>query len=200
MRRALDLDVSGLPAHGNGMASPLWWGMCGLMAIEGTMFVLLIVTYLFLGTKVVWWPPEGVEPPSLALATVNLAILLVSVLPAYWASEASARHDLPGVRRNLLVNFLMVVAFFAIRVVEWRQLSFRWDTHAYGSIVWIILALHTTHVTSAGLETLVFVVLAYLGKIGAEQRAGVDADSLYWYFVVAAWIPFYLIVFVVPRL
>ena len=44
MRRPVVLDVSDLPAFAFGARATLWWGVWGLIAIEGTMFGLLIAS------------------------------------------------------------------------------------------------------------------------------------------------------------
>jgi len=194
------LDVSGLPAVALGHRAPVWWATVGLMLIEGAMFAMILASYLYYGTTVPDWPPHGMEPPSLLLATIGLVLLVVSILPAYWASEAAAKHDRRGIVRGLALNLAMALVFVVIRGVEWAQLSFRWDSGVYGSLVWTILALHTTHVVSASTETAVVLAIALSPRFGDEHRVGVDADSIYWYFVVGAWVPFYVLLFVVPRL
>ena len=39
------LDVSHLPTVAFGTRSLTWWGVMGMMAIEGTVFVLMIASY-----------------------------------------------------------------------------------------------------------------------------------------------------------
>ena len=36
----------------------------------------------------------------------------------------------------------------AIRGYEFANLNVRWDANAYGSILWVILGLHTTHLAT----------------------------------------------------
>ncbi|HJQ85580.1 MAG TPA: cytochrome c oxidase subunit 3 [Candidatus Binatia bacterium] len=200
MRSERTIDVSDLSPVAIGHHAPLWWGTAGMMAIEATMFALVVAVYLYYGTTVDDWPPTGVRPPSLTIATVNLVLLVVSCFPTYFASEASARDDPGGVANWLLLNLVCVVAFLVLRIVEWRGLAFTWDSHVYGSLVWTIFGLHTTHVVSATFETLIIVIIVLTGRFGDKQRIGVDADSVYWYFVVGAWLPFYVLLFLVPAL
>ena len=46
----------------------------------------------------------------------------------------------------------MSIAFglvlIAVRGFEFAALNVQWDTNAYGSIVWALLALHTTHIVT----------------------------------------------------
>ncbi|HEV7518004.1 MAG TPA: hypothetical protein VGR07_17025, partial [Thermoanaerobaculia bacterium] len=54
------LDVSELPTVVFGSRAPLWWGLIGMIAIESTMFALLVVTYYYLRGNAQVWPPHGV--------------------------------------------------------------------------------------------------------------------------------------------
>jgi heme/copper-type cytochrome/quinol oxidase subunit 3 len=86
-----------------------------------------------------------------------------------------------------------------MRAMEMHRLTFRWDSHAYGSIYWSLLGLHTSHVIASTVESIVLVALIARGYFHDEQRLGLRTDGLYWYFVVAAWIPLYAILFLFPR-
>ena len=88
-----------------------------------------------------------------------------------------------------------------IRGFEFNSLNVRWTDDAYGSIIWALLVLHTSHILTDWFDT---VVLAFLMRtpLAYEGRRQVDADenSLYWRFVWLAWIPIYLMIYWVPRL
>jgi hypothetical protein len=40
------IDVSGLPDHGFGSRSIMWWATVGVIAIEATVFVVTIAAYI----------------------------------------------------------------------------------------------------------------------------------------------------------
>ncbi|HET9578672.1 MAG TPA: hypothetical protein VFP44_12640, partial [Usitatibacter sp.] len=42
------LDVAQLPSYAFGPRSLMWWGTMGIIAIEGTVFVMMVVTYFYL--------------------------------------------------------------------------------------------------------------------------------------------------------
>ena len=60
------LDVSRLPTVGFGSHSITWWGIMGMMAIEGTVFVLMIASYFYLHSRSSEWPPHRSPPDLLA--------------------------------------------------------------------------------------------------------------------------------------
>jgi cytochrome c oxidase subunit III len=88
-----------------------------------------------------------------------------------------------------------------IRGFEFNSLNCRWTDNAYGSIVWALLLLHTTHILTDWADTIVLWALIRT-PLGHEPRRLVDVDenSLYWRYVWLLWIPIYLMIYWVPRL
>jgi cytochrome c oxidase subunit 3 len=193
------LDVSKLPTYAYGNRSLMWWGTWGMIFIEGTVFVMALVTYYYLRDFSETWPPEG-DPPRLLFGTVNLFILLASGLPNHWAKKAAEREDLGAVRLWLVVSLLFALAFIVVRTFEFPALNTHYDANAYGSIVYMILILHTVHlVTDAG-DTAVLTVLMFTGPLEGKRFVDVAENALYWWFVVLSWIPIYFTLYIAPRM
>jgi cytochrome c oxidase subunit III len=192
--RAEAIDVSQLPSFAFSHRSPMWWGTLGMMAIEGTVFALAVATYFYLRSHSDTWPMTA-PPPDLLWGTLNTAIMLVSAIPNHMAKKAGERYDVPGVRLWIIVGLLFGAAFIAVRVMEFAALNVRWDSNAYGSIVWTLLGLHTVHMVTDWLDTLVLGVLFFTGPLEGKRFVDVSENSMYWYFVVWTWIPIYLVIY-----
>lgn len=200
MRQRPALDVSALPTTAFGQRDPLFWGVLGIMSIEGTMFALMAASYFYLRGGARMWPPAGAFHPGIGLTTANLLILMASTVPMALAARAAKRQDLPAIRLWLIVATVLCVAVLALRWVILQHLTFRWDSHAYGSLIWTTAALHTTHVVTGTCENILFIVLLTKGPVEDKHMDDLWLNSLYWYFVVACWIPFYCIFFLDPGL
>jgi cytochrome c oxidase subunit III len=192
--RAEAIDVSQLPSFAFSHRSPMWWGTLGMMAIEGTVFALAVATYFYLRSHSDTWPMTA-PPPDLLWGTLNTAIMLVSAIPNHLAKKAGERYDVPGVRLWIVVGLLFGAAFIGVRVMEFAALNVRWDSNAYGSIVWTLLGLHTVHMVTDWLDTLVLGVLFFTGPLEGKRFVDVSENSMYWYFVVWTWIPIYLVIY-----
>ncbi len=199
-RSAPAIDVSRLPPGGFGHRSLLWWGTFGLVFIEGTMFALAIAAYFYLRTRTPDWPPAGTAPPRLLWGTVNLVLLLVSTVPNELAKKAAEHIDLRAVRLWLLACLAFGVAFNAVRVLEFYNLNVMWTDNAYGSIVWMLIGLHTVHIATDVVDTGVLTVLMFTGPIEEKRFVDVSENAMYWYFVVFTWIPIYGVIYWAPRL
>lgn len=188
------MDVSGLPSFAFGHGSLMWWGTWGMMLIEGTVFALAIATYFYLRSHSVTWPLSAL-PPDLIWGTVNTVILLVSALPNHMAKKSAEKLDLKGVRIWLCVGLLFGFAFIGVRVLEFGTLNVRWDSNAYGSIVWTLLGFHTAHLLTDVADTIVLVVLFFTGPLEGKRFVDVAENSMYWYFVVWVWVPIYFTIY-----
>jgi heme/copper-type cytochrome/quinol oxidase subunit 3 len=194
------LDVSTLPPGAFGSRSLMWWGTLGIILIEGTAFALTIGAYFFLVTRVPAWPPSGVLPPALLWGTLNTVILLLSAVPNQLAKSASEDVSLGGVRLWMTVCLLFGLVFNVIRIYEFRHLNVTWDQNSYGSIVWLLLGLHTVHIVTDFLDTAVLTLLMFVGPVEEKRFIDVEENALYWYFVVLSWLPIYGVIYWAPRL
>lgn len=200
MTPARTLDVAHLPPGAFGFRSLTWWATMGVVLIEGTAFALAIAGYFYLGVRLPKWPPDGVAPPDLRWGTINTLILLASLVPNELTRRAAEHVDLRRVRVWLWMSLLFAAAFNVVRALEFTSLNVRWDRDSYGSIVWLLLGLHTTHIVTDFLDSLVLGVLMVVGPVDEHRFVDVEENTVYWYFVVLAWLPIYGVIYWAPRL
>ena len=194
------LDLSALPEGGFGPRNVIWWGNLAFMLIEGTAFVLAMGAYLYLHSRGGSWPPAGDRPPGLLWSGLFTAGLVASLVPNHWVVKRTRAKDAAGVRIGILVMSAVGVVLLAIRGYELTTLNVRWDRDAYGSVVWMLMALHTSHVITDLGDTVVQALWLHTHQIDTEQFSQVDDNAAYWAFVVVAWVPIYLLVYWFPRL
>lgn len=200
MNGDLVVDAADLPEVPLDSRALVWWGTLGMVVIESTVFALSIATYFYLRMVSPAWPPAPIPPPRLLLTSINLGVLFLSLIPAIWADKAAEKEDARHVRIALALSLVFGAIFLAGRVYEFRALNCWWNSNSYGSVTWTLLGLHTFHVVASLIETAI--VLAVFVFRRPERRHFLDArlDGVYWYFVVAAWTPLWVVVFLVPRI
>jgi heme/copper-type cytochrome/quinol oxidase subunit 3 len=198
VRRGDALDVAQLPTYGFGTRSLMWWGTAGMIAIEGVAFAFMIVIYFYLRSLAPAWPAAK-GPPDLLWGTVNLAVILVSALPFIWSDRAAIELDLPKVRIAMLLCSLFGLTLCGVRWMEFTALNVRWDDSAYGSVVWVLMGLHTFNLVTDVGDTLVLTALMFKGPLEGKHFVDIAENSGYWNFVVLSWIPIYAVVYWAPR-
>ena len=196
---ALMLDVRHLPSFGFGHRSLMWWGTVCLMLIEGTVFAIAAMAYFYLRSLTAHWPLDA-APPALLWGSVNTAVLLLSMWPNQLAKRAADCEQRGRARLWLAVCLLFAVVFLVIRGFEFAALNVSWYANAYGSVVWLLLGLHTTHLITDAVDTAVLAVLLFTGPFEGKRFVDVSENALYWYFVVLSWLPIYAVIYLAPRL
>jgi heme/copper-type cytochrome/quinol oxidase subunit 3 len=200
MRERVALDVSHLPLHATGISSPTWWATCAFMLIEGSGFSLAIAVYFYLMSLAPQWPIDA-PPPDLWAGTILTVLLVASVVPNILVSRWARKRDLRRVRIGLIVMSVMGIVPLVFRAFEFKTLNVLWDDNAYGSITWTILGLHTTHILTDLVDTIVLTCLMFSRHADNTRRYGdVEDNALYWNFVVLTWLPIYACLYGVPRL
>ena len=201
MKRRSALDDAALPDQGFVHHAPIWWGSTLMMLIEVAGFAILVATYFYIWRNFDTWPPTRTLLPDLGVSTINLLVLLVSILPMRWAARLALRHGNPKVLGFwLLLCVLFGITAAVLRVLEFKGVHTRYDSNAYGAIVWSILAVHFAHIIAATIETFVIGILMFLGPVEEKHFVDVAANAAYWYFVVFSWVVLYVIVFLAPRI
>jgi heme/copper-type cytochrome/quinol oxidase subunit 3 len=191
---------AGLPDQGFSHHAPFWWGSTLMITIEGAGLAILIVTYFYIRQTFNAWPPPRTPLPELGVSTLDVAVLVVSILPMWYVAQLAQKHDksrLIGI--GLLLCVLLGVVAAVLRLLEFKGVHTRWDANTYGAIVWSILAVHLAHIIAATLETLIIGILVLAGPVEGQHVADILANAVYWYFVALSWVALYTIVFLTPR-
>ena len=200
-RQDFSIDLEPLPTHGFGRRSLTWWGIVAFFLIEGTAFALALATYFYLMNQERSWPPVPILPPDLIAGTLFTVVILLSEIPNTLAKKAAEAFDTAAVRRWLIVVSVIGTALLVIRAFEFNSMNVLWHDNAYGSVVWMLLVLHTTHIATDWVDTLVLTALMHT-RYGTEARRFVDCseNAVYWRFVWLLWLPMYGVIYWLPRL
>ncbi|MFL5301918.1 MAG: heme-copper oxidase subunit III [Anaeromyxobacteraceae bacterium] len=194
------LDVSDLPTHAFAPRDPMMWGALGLVAIESTMFALCWASLLYLRGNFVPYPPTAL-PRSIAVSgAIEVLLLLATLPPTHWMNGAAEAGKLRPMRRAVTLSVALQGATLLVRAWTLGHLPFRWDTHAHGSMVWLTAGMHTVHLVTGFVEEAVLLVLLFKGPVLEKHQTDIHTTGYYWYFVVAWWIPTYLLLYVDPLL
>jgi len=194
----LTLDVSKLPTVVFGVRSLTWWGVIGMMAIEGMVFVLMIASYFYLHSRSVEWPPHS-NPPDLFWGTLNTILFLVSALPNEWYRRRAHKGDRRAVQIGLVIMTLFAIGNVIIRYFELLHLNTDWSIDAYGSAVWTLMGLHVVHLLTDLVDTAVLTALFFTSMVEGKRFMDASENAGYWYFVILTWLPIYLVIYWAPR-
>lgn len=194
-------DLAPLPTHAFGDRSLTWWGIVAFFLIEGTAFALALAAYFYLLNQEQYWPPPPFPPPDMLAGTLFTILILLSEIPNTLLKAAAEAEDLERTRKLLIVVGAIGLVLMVLRAFEFNSLNVLWYQNAYGSAIWMLLVLHTTHIATDWIDTLVLAALMHTPH-GSEGRRFVDCseNSVYWRFVWLLWLPIYVVIYWLPRL
>ncbi len=202
------IDVSELAPSALDHRSPIWIGNALLLAIETTMFAILVATYMYFRGNFHDWPPPQVNyqpinlhpSPDLVWGFLNFIVILGAAFFMLLADRASLRFDKPSVLRWTGCTVAFGLLAIVLRFREFHGTQFRWDDNAYASIVWAILVMHLLHLLVGVCED--SLMLAYISKYGLDDKHARDVrvTAVYWYWIGLIWIPLFAIIYFGPYL
>jgi cytochrome c oxidase subunit 3 len=163
-----------------------WWGVALLAATEATFFGTLLASYYYLRFSSGSWPPDGIEPPAVALPLALTGALVATALPTWLSVRAARRGDVAATRLWLLVAVLAQIGYLVAQGFLFASDldKFGPGASAYGSIYFTMLGAHHAHVVLGVLLELGLIALLLRGLTN-YRLIGVQAVALYLWFVDA---------------
>ena len=193
-------DISTLPKVVFGPRDLTWWGTLGFIVIEGFTLVLCATAYIYLGRNFDAWPPFGTALPELLLPTIHVLLMLASIPLMIWISREARKFELERVRLGLTIATALCATFVVLRLFELLDsLNVRWDSNAYGSAQWLLLGAHGTLLAIQFVEVGGIAGIFWFAPLERKHFADADDVAFYWYFMVASWIPLYVLSFLGPH-
>ena len=173
--------------------TPLGVGVIVWLASELMFFAGLFAAWFTLRAGNDPWPPEGVEL-EVGRTAVATAVLLASSGTIHLAVVAGKLENRAAAVRWLAVTAFLGAAFLANTVAEWSSDGFGIDSHAYGSIFYLLTGFHGLHVLG-GILLMGAVAGAVAGRSRAPAAATVEVAAAYWHFVDVVWVAVFAMVY-----
>ena len=156
-----DVDVRTLPETAFGLRNLPTWATIGFMVIEGSTLVIAMGAYFYLKRNFPEWPPPPTPLPDLMIPSINAVLLLATMLPMVIAGRAARATSMPKMRVALVIGTLMSLVCTVLRGFEFAALNTRWDSSAYGSVVWVLVGLHSSLLVVDLLESVAMSALTF---------------------------------------
>jgi cytochrome c oxidase subunit I+III len=176
-----------LPDYVSGAQSHSWWAMVVLMLVDGSVFANLVFAFFYLWTIAPrGWPPAGMEIPGL-----TISILCATLWVASSGIFGLANRALSGNSSRLLsstavlIAMLLMWAAFALNTHALLSTDVRPDAHAYGAVIFTMLAWQGLHVFLLTLMAGYTLARSWAGLLDRERRNTFDNTRVMWHYSVA---------------
>jgi cytochrome c oxidase subunit III len=176
-----------------------WIGMVIFLASWVLLFGALFFAWGLLRFRAASWPPEGVEPLSVALPTLNTVLLVVSSIAlqgGLWAARAG-RPKLVG--RLVLAAVLLADAFMAGQILVWvgtmREGFTPASAGAYSALFYGLSWFHGLHVAVGAIALSWLAYRGYQGGYTPARHLSLRLWTMYWHFVGIVWLIMFVLLF-----
>jgi cytochrome c oxidase subunit 3 len=174
-------------------------GMGAFIVAELSIFVILIVAYIFyLGKSLSGPTPTILRPP------IFLSVCLIS-------SSATMELAVRGLRRGSgrifgawwLLTFALGATFLTGTGIEWRHLivdeGLTISTNLFGTTFYSLVGLHAFHVLVGLVLIGLGVIFTAMRRVSRGDAPKIEVLSLYWHFVDTVWVVVFTVVYVLGR-
>jgi heme/copper-type cytochrome/quinol oxidase subunit 3 len=193
------VDATELPTVVFGQRGLLWWGTWSFAVVESMTLLLTVATYFYLRRNFESYPPLGYPLPDWVRPTIGVVIYFLTLVPAYFLQRAAKSLDTERTKRWLIALAFCAVLLCFVRWSDFLALRVLWMTSAYGSVTWVLLGFHASLLVIEAIEVIGASVLFVTGPVLPRHFPDACDVTNYWYFLVASWIPIYVIVFLYPN-
>ncbi len=138
--------------------------------------------------------------PQLGYGTANTILLLAGTIPMVLTDIAARRGSRGASQIGLIIAVLCGFAAVVLRSFEFAAVYFRWDSNAYGSVVWFMLGMHLMHLCVLMTEAVLLAIWIFTREFDMKHRVDIVTVAVYWYWVTGIWIVLYAIIYFTPRL
>jgi cytochrome c oxidase subunit III len=161
---------------------------------------MFFISYIWLrqyNTNNLWFPSGVKAPPASDLLWPAIALAVSA--GAYALAQVAVRYD-RGVmfRVSLLVALLIVLGVLIWEIIAMGHLPFSQSDGSFASSYLLILGYHILHLAIATIVGIGITVRAFRGYYSAQGHVGVDVAGVWWYWVVAFAVMFWLLALMQP--
>lgn len=156
------------------------------------VFVCLAIVNLQLRGASTSWPPLGVEKIPFVLPTIATVGLLVSVFFTRRAVQFLNQDNSAAFTTNWRLTLVLGAAFVVIMAFEFIIIP---TSGAYSDVFRMMSGFHIVHALAIGAFMLRILNGVRAGFYNAVNAWPVEGAASLWYFVVVAWMIFYVVLY-----
>jgi heme/copper-type cytochrome/quinol oxidase subunit 3 len=158
------------------------------------VFVCLIVVNLQIRSNYPSWPPPGIQGLEPILPTLATIGLLASTLLAHHALKFIGAGQREGFLTQWRLTLALGVGFVLIMAYEWLNVQF---SGQFSTIFRVMVAYHAIHALVIGYIMWRVYKTAQANGYSVLRHWPVEAAARLWYFVVVAWVMFYVVLYII---
>lgn len=159
------------------------------------VFVCLVVVCLHIRGNLATALPE-LTPVQFAIPLLATLAIIASGFTAGRAMGAIRKDDRAAFLSMWQLTIVLGGAFLAVMIAIFFYNPYL-ETGLYGQIFRVMIGYHAVHAVAIGWWLIQVFMNARHGAYSAENYWGVEAGARLWYFVIVAWVLFYIVLYLI---
>lgn len=158
------------------------------------VFVCLVVVYFQMRSEQAVWPPAGVQLAALLPGLVATAALLASATLIWRGLKTARAGDMSSCTRQWVIALALGAAFVVVAGAQWAGVP---GDNPYGMAFRVMVGYHLLHAIVIGVYLFAVLRSMRAGRVTPRDLWPVEAGARLWYFVLAAWLLFFVPLYLV---
>jgi len=201
------VDIGGgirLPVSIGGPRSHAWWATIVLILVDATIFACLVFSYFYIWTTnpETPWPPSADPLAPLSWAGAIAVAWILSSVVLQWAGGR-----VEGTRASSVILTLATLATLLLgtgavvgSIAAAGHVGIGPGEHAYGAIVYTILAYQVFHLVVLAFMLVFATVRSWAGLLDRARRMPFDSARLLWHYMAIQGLVSVAVIQISPRL
>ena len=195
----LALDVGEIQTYAFGHRSLMWWATVCMMAIEGMVFAMIIMSYIYLKGRVPHWPPSGPPPRPAVGHRQHRSSCSRRACRMRWPSRRPSASTCGSAAVDGGLHRLRAgVQRHPLRRIRRAQRALGHQRLRIDRLGAARFPHHPRAHRLPGLRRAA--ALVFFGPMDEHRFVDVSENTMYWYFVVLIWLPIYAVIYLAPRI
>jgi cytochrome c oxidase subunit I+III len=188
----------GVPVRTSGSRAVARGGMLLLILILSTALACFLLSYFYIRLENGAWPLDNIPLPALPLALASSVSLILSGGTMYWALSSIRVGRQGRLSLGLLISFILGAAALGIQLFDYSQLTFDWQTNAYGSLFYTLGSFAFLVLLGALIMNGLAQFWTWRGQYTKRRHATLENITLFWGFMIINWLIIFVTLYVVP--
>lgn len=175
-------------------------GFAMYITTDVMLALMFFIGYMWLrqyNTSGLWYPPGVQAPSSFDLLWPTVALIISSL--AYAGAQYAVRiGNLTLMRALLIVAFLIMVAVMVWEIIAMGHLPMTTTDGSFAAAYLLLIGYHIFHLMVAVLIGIGIVAQSLRGRFTREGHVGLDVAGIWWYWVAAYSVLFWLLILTLP--
>lgn len=163
------------------------------------LFATLILAFVVYRLSSEYWPPMGMERPSLLFPVLSTILILLSSVSFEFYQSGLKRGDSNTAKSSYIITLVLGFGFLVTQTLLWQSLAtqgYLVDTGVFASMLHSFTWIHAAHIVLGLLWLLYLIPTLKADRLFMNYEIRITSAGKFWHFLGIAWVLLFVVLFV----